>query len=156
MYFSSRNAQMLSYYHKIFLISLTNLLFITLKISLLQHIKPELVFDFLELGLRSQNHCMDSYKVKLYSPRLYQYHVIHRHVIRNPIKLTCLDFISNFIWRNNIGQVIMRLCSKYLEEGNNMQYTVTHIKVRKMEMDLFYKKGFIFCPNVPSMVSQGL
>ncbi|XP_063691866.1 uncharacterized protein LOC134824089 isoform X1 [Bolinopsis microptera] len=51
-----------------------------------EHINPELVFDFLELGLRSQNHCMDSYRV------------------------------------------VMKLCSKYLEEGHNMQLTCAHIK----------------------------
>lgn len=63
-----------------------------------EHINPELVFDFLELGLRSQNHCMDSYRV------------------------------------------VMKLCSKYLEEGHNMQLTCAHIKecnkVKKLSRDL--------------------
>ncbi|XP_063691867.1 uncharacterized protein LOC134824089 isoform X2 [Bolinopsis microptera] len=63
-----------------------------------EHINPELVFDFLELGLRSQNHCMDSYRV------------------------------------------VMKLCSKYLEEGHNMQLTCAHIKecnkMKKLSRDL--------------------
>lgn len=51
-----------------------------------ENIKPELVFDFLEIGLRSQNNSVEDYKA------------------------------------------VLKICAKYLEEGNNMQLTCCHIR----------------------------